>query len=120
MKLALDHHYSPRIGSRLRELGHDVVTVAERGWEAETDEDLLALCVGEQRALLTNNVADFAVIVGRWALEGRSHAGLVFTSDRSMPRSSDRIGQYVGALDDLLQSLTGDDALTDQVKWLQS
>jgi len=119
VKLALDHHYSARIAASLRDLGHDVMGVAERGWEAETDKDVLALCLGEQRALLTNNVADFAVIVGRWALEGRSHAGLVFTSDKNMPRSSDWIGQYVRALDYLLQSLPGDDAFTDQVWWLQ-
>jgi predicted nuclease of predicted toxin-antitoxin system len=119
VKLALDHHYSARIATSLRDLGHDVITVSERGWEAETDEDVLALCLGEQRALLTNNVADFAVIVRRWELEGRPHAGLVFSSDKSMPRSSDSIGQYVRALDYLLRSLPGDDAFTDQVWWLQ-
>ncbi len=119
MKLALDHHYSSRIAVGLRDLGHDVITVSERGWEAETDEDVLALCLGEQRALLTNNVVDFAVIVDRWALEGRSHAGLVFTSDKSMPRSSDWIGQYVITLDDLLQFVPGEDASTDQVWWLR-
>ena len=119
MKLALDHLYSPQIASSLRDSGHDVVTVAERGWETGTDEALLALCLGEQRVLVTNNVADFAVIVRRWALEGRSHAGLVFTSDRSMPRGNDWIGQYVRALENLVQSLTSDDALRDQVQWLQ-
>jgi predicted nuclease of predicted toxin-antitoxin system len=119
VKLALDHHYSSRIAVSLRELGHDAIAVSERGWEAETDEDVLALCLEEQRALLTNNVADFAVIVDRWALEGRSHAGLVFTSDKSMPRSSDWIGQYVLALDDLLQSLPGEDAPNGQVWWLR-
>ena len=119
MKLALDHQHSSGIAVILRDLGHDVITVSERGWEAETDEDVLALCLEEQRGLLTNNVADFAVIVGRWALEGRSHAGHVFASDKSMPRSSDWIGQYVLALDDLLQSLAGEDAPNDQVWWLQ-
>jgi hypothetical protein len=93
VKLALDHHYSARIATSLRGLGHDVITVSERGWEVESDEVVLALCFGEQRALLTNNVADFAVIFGRWAVEGRSYAGLVFTSDKSMPRSTDWIGQ---------------------------
>ena len=115
MKLALDHHYSSRIAVSLRDLRHDVLRSLNEGWEAETDEDVLALCLGEQRALLTNNVADFAVIVGRWALEGRSHAGLVFTSDKSMPRSSEWIGQYVRALDDLLRSLPREDASTDQI-----
>ena len=115
----LDHHYSPQIANRLHDFGHDVMSVGERGWETETDEALLTLCLGEQRALLTNNVADFAVIVRRWALEGRSHAGLVFTSDRSMPRSSDWTGRYVGALDGLLRDRAGDLAITDQVEWLQ-
>ena len=118
MKLALDHHYSPTIAARLRHKGHDVVAAIERGWECEADEALLALCHEEQRSLLTNNVADFVVLARRWAAEGRSHAGLVFTSDASMPRSRTTIGRYVRALDRLLRTAPGDDVLFDQVHWL--
>jgi len=106
------------IASRLRERGHDAIAVLERGWEAEEDERLLELCDREQRALLTNNVADFTVVARRWAAEGRRHSGLIFTSDRSMPRGRDTIGRFVEALDALLRSHPGSNALDDRIHWL--
>lgn len=118
MKLALDHHYSTAIATHLRERGHDVVAAIERRWETEDDEPLLALCEREQRTLLTNNVADFAVISRSWAVEGRRHSGLIFTSDASMPRNRDSIGRYVEALDEFLRSNPGQDAFVDRVHWL--
>lgn len=118
MKLALDHHYSPAIAAQLRERGHDVLVVSERGWETTTDELLLELCQEEQRALLTNDVADFAVIARRWAAEGRQHAGLIFTSDTSLPRARSTIGRYVKALEALLRAHPTDDGLEDHIHWL--
>lgn len=118
MKLALDHHYSPAIAIDLAGRGHDVIAIAERGWETEDDASLLALCGQELRALLTNNVADFTTIARRLAVEGVQHWGLVFTSDASMPRRRGAIGQYVEALDKLLTSNPSDDALADRVLWL--
>jgi hypothetical protein len=119
VRLALDHHYSTVIARRLRERGYDVVAALEKGWEAEDDDPLLSLCVGEQRALLTNNVADFVVIARRWATQGRRHTGLIFTSDASMPRGKDTIGRYVEALNDLLLANSTDDAFVDRVQWLR-
>jgi hypothetical protein len=118
VRLALDNHYSPRIASRLRDKGHDAVAAIERGWEMESDDALLTVGHGEHRALLTNNVADFVVVTRRWAVDGRSHSGLVFTSDASLPRGRNTIGRYVQVLDRLLKSLPDDDALVDQIRWL--
>ncbi len=118
MRLALDHHYSTAIARHLRERGWDVVAAIERGWETEDDEPLLMLCAQEQRALMTNNVADFTVVIRRWAAEGRRHWGLIFTSDASMARNRDSIGRYVSALGQLLGANAEDGALADCVHWL--
>jgi hypothetical protein len=118
VKLALDHHYSPTIATELRERGRDVIAVAERGWETEEDESLLALCAQEVRALLTNNVGDFTVIARRWTVEGRPHSGLIFTSDASMPRGRGTIGRYVEALEALLCANPAGDAFMERAHWL--
>jgi hypothetical protein len=118
VKLALDHHYSKAVAVQLRPRGHDVIAAAERGWESEDDESLLVMCHEEGRALMTNNVPDFVLIARRWALEGRQHAGLVFTSDISMPRTREMTGRFVQALDQLLRSNTADGAFADRVHWL--
>lgn len=118
MKLALDHHYSPLIAEGLRQRGHDAVAAIEAGWDAQDDEPLLALCADEQRTLLTNNVADFAVIDRRWQTEGRSHSGLIFTSDSSLPRTCDNIGHYVTVIDALMQGHPDADAFLDRIHWL--
>ena len=118
VKLALDHHYSPQIAIRLRKRRCDVIAVIELGWEQEDDEPLLGLCAADKRALLTNNVADFTVIARRWALEGRHHPGLIFTSDASLPRSRHTIGRYVTTLQTLLRTNPAADAFTDRTHWL--
>jgi hypothetical protein len=117
VRLALDHHYSPAIAGELRRRGHDVAA-QDRGWQHEDDESLLTICTAEGRALLTNNVGDFSVIARYWAAEGRSHTGLIFTSDTSMPRHRHAIGRYVTALGQLHRSHPADDALRDRIHWL--
>ena len=118
VRLALDHHYATAIADQLRKRRHDVVAAVEQRWETAEDEALLAICAEVGRALVTNNVGDFAVIARRWAAEGRSHAGLIFTSDASMPRHRGSIGLYVDVLGDLLRNHRADDAFTDQLHWL--
>jgi hypothetical protein len=118
VRLALDHHYSPLIAGGLRRRDHDATAAVEVGWEAEDDEPLLALCADEQRALLTNDVADLTVIARRWQTEGRSHHGLIFTSDASRPRTRDTIGRYVDAIAALMQDNPDADGFVDRIHWL--
>jgi predicted nuclease of predicted toxin-antitoxin system len=118
VRLALDHHSSHLIAERLRDRGHDVVAVSERGWHRCSDEELLDRCAAENRVLLTNDVGDFVAIAQRWAAEGRSHAGLVFTSDVSLPRTRATIGTYVELLGALLREHPEEPASVDRIHWL--
>ena len=118
MRLALDHHYATVIAEQLRAAGHDVVAAVERGWQTQDDEALLALCAGEMRALMTSNVADFAPLAREWTAQGRAHAGLLFTSDASLPRTSAFVGRYVELLGAFMSDHPGDDAAADRVTWL--
>jgi predicted nuclease of predicted toxin-antitoxin system len=118
VRVALDHHYSHLIAEQLRDRGHDVVAVHERGWHQLADEELLDRCVAEARALVTNDVTDFVALARRWAGEGRHHAGLVFTSDVSLPRTRATIGAYVELLGSLLTDNPGEVAFRDRIHWL--
>lgn len=118
VRLALDHHYSWLIAEQLRTRGHDAVAAIERGWEQEDDETLLAHCDSEHRVLMTNNVGDFTIITRRWAAQGRSHAGLIFTSDAALPRTHHTIGKYIKLLAALFEGDAESAAWIDRIHWL--
>ncbi len=118
MKLLLDEHYSDLIAERLRGAGHDVFTVADFGLRGIADEPLLEKATDQRRALVTNNVRDFAPLAVRWAVAMRGHFGLLFTDDQRLPRGTQTIGIYIRILDDLLVKHPEEDALRDQIRWL--
>ena len=117
MRLLLDEHYSREIAQQLRERGHDVTAVKEdvKGLD---DERLLSLACDQGRALLTNNVSDFALLIREWTSRGESPAGAIYTSDESMPRSPNTIGLYVERLSRLLEEHPKGGSFRDRVEWL--
>ncbi|MBA3421463.1 MAG: DUF5615 family PIN-like protein [Thermoleophilaceae bacterium] len=120
MKLLLDEQYSPDIAAHLRAEGYDVTSVHDLGLVGIADRPLLEAAAGAQRALVTNNVRDFAPLAGAWAAEGRDHNGLIFTSDRRLPRARNTIGLFVDALKVLLDAEPSAGGLKNQVRWLVS
>jgi predicted nuclease of predicted toxin-antitoxin system len=121
VKLLLDEHYSTEIARQLRTRGHDVVAVAARAdLVGLSDDELLRRMAQEHRAIMTNNVKDFMPLATRAAQGSGDHYGLLFTSDRSMPRRSDAIGRVVDALAAFLQRHQGEDSYRNQVQWLSA
>ena len=121
MRLLLDEHYSPQIALELRKRGHDVASANERAeLSGLRDRELWKLASAEDRALVTENVADFMPLVREAAAEGSRHPGVVFTSPRSLPRGLRTIGLYVKRLESFLVDRPDDDALANQVWWLGS
>jgi DNA-binding response OmpR family regulator len=54
-------------------------------------------------------------LVHQAAAQGEDHHGVVFTNDRSLPRSRQTVGTFVTLLDALLSTHPADDALLNQV-----
>jgi predicted nuclease of predicted toxin-antitoxin system len=105
VRLLLDEMVSPAIAADLRQLGHDVIAVADRpDLRSKSDEEIFAWASAEQRWLLTENVKDFRPIMLRALSAGAPGGGLLFTSNRTFPRSRKNPGSLIRALDAWLTS----------------
>lgn len=110
--------YSPRIAEELRKRGHDAISVKERpDLVGRSDREVFAAMASEGRAIVTNNAADFTPLFIEAIAFEEQHAGLLLTSDRSLPRRREGIGRFVDVLDLLFHSNEGRDAI-DEVRWL--
>ena len=89
---------------RLRELGHDAVTVLERGYAGLgiSDPIVLARAIDEQRAVLTQNRRDFIPL----HIANPIHFGIVAcTEDLDFASLAQRIHETVISLDELNNQL---------------
>jgi hypothetical protein len=113
VKLLLDEMWPPDVALQLRRRGHDVVAIAERAeLRGQPDEQIFSVAQAEGRAIVTENVVDFRPLAARELQRGRSHAGVIFTSNRGFPRHDARvIGRLVTALDELLARVTDSTSL---------
>ena len=120
MKLLLDEHYPPALAKQLRERGHDAVSVQEEAiLRGMTDPDLFAESQRRNRAVLTENVADYMLLDAEYRSRNLAHWGLVLTSNRTFPRGKPTtLGALVTALDELLRE-PASDGRSSKVTWLQ-
>jgi len=94
LRFLLDEMYPPVAAERLRARGIEALAVKESSALAGLEDDvLLALATLDQRVLVTENIADFAIL-GRDA----NHVGIVFCHSRRFPRSADHLAHFVDAL----------------------
>jgi len=119
VKLLLDEHFSFRIAEQLRKNGCDVIAVVERPDLREmSDEALLRWAGRNDRALVTENVQDFLPIHAEFLKHGEEHCGLILTSARKFPRSSDGFGVLTTALAKALREHSAPSWLRSDVFWL--
>lgn len=120
MRLLLDEMFTPELARALRGRGHDVVAVSEPAdLLGVADPEVLATAAEEQRAVLTEDVADYAALAHAYAHGGRQHHGIVLTSAARFTRRRQGLGRLVRALDKFLAAHRADDALLDQTRWLE-
>ena len=99
-RLYADEDFHFGVVERLRQLGHDVVTVQGAGRSGRKDPQVLADATTDNRAVLTFNRRDFA----RLHRQSPAHAGIIScTRDDELDALAARIDQTIAATG----SLTG-------------
>jgi hypothetical protein len=98
--LLLDEMHAPAVARALRELGHDVIAVADRtDLRALSDGELFAWAAAGRRCIVTENVKDFRRLLLRADESRQLSPSLLFTSNRAFPRSRRNPGPLIAALD---------------------
>ncbi len=104
--------HAPGIADSLAEESFDLVAVAaDPALRGMPDEDLLTYATQNERALVTENVADFMPLAAQWAGAGKAHAGLIFTNPRRFNRATLAYpGNVIAALREFLTNppITGE------------
>jgi predicted nuclease of predicted toxin-antitoxin system len=109
-KLYLNEHLSPRLASQLRQYGFDVVSTVEAGLRTASDDDQFIYAVSQQRAIVTFNHRDFAVIHSQHMAQSKEHWGIIFSTEETLEVLRRRLLR-------LLNTLT-DEELKNQIRWL--
>jgi predicted nuclease of predicted toxin-antitoxin system len=73
LRFFVDEDVSPRLVRDLHESGYDATCSRDRAMLGRADRDVLALCVAEDRVLVTANGGDFRALCHREGL----HPGLI-------------------------------------------
>jgi len=104
VNLLLDEMHAPGIAATLVDESFDVVAVAAQpGLRGMSDEDLLIYATAHERAVVTENVADFMPLALQWAGAGTVHGGLIFTSPKRFNRAMLAYpGNFINGLRDFL------------------
>jgi len=118
LRLLLDEHFSKRVAAELRRRGHDVGAVTEsEGLRGLPDAELFAHARAERRAVVTQNVADFSVLLREAVLSETEHYGVIFVPRRIWSSLHD-LEAFVRILGRFLEERPAEDALLGTAAWL--
>jgi len=107
VKLLLNEMWSSEIARRLRTRGVDAVAATELPlrYRGISDHDVFARAREDGRAIVTDNVPDFATLVADAASRVDAHPGVIFAVRPAFDRANPRIvGRMVRALETLVAS----------------
>jgi len=98
LRLLLDEMYASVHAEALRAVDVDTSTVIELGLAGGSDPDVFAVAVAQERALLTENVADFTRISAEHLSAGRHHSGVLIALSSRFSRRPAGISSLVQAI----------------------
>ena len=101
-RLYADEQFPLPVVQILRDFGHNVLTVQEAEKAGDSDAEVLAFAVNENRAVLTQNRRHFIKL----HLEKPNHDGIIVcTEDRDLKSLAQRINEAVSQQESLTNKL---------------
>src|SRR5579859_1895384 len=88
----------PKAAALLRDRGHDAVSVLDIGLAAASDDVVYERSVRDQRILVTENFADYAIVLPERQGQGRDCVPVVFVRRIDRPRRGAPANQFVARL----------------------
>ena len=113
-ELLVDEMYPPALAEGLQAVGIDAVTVADLGLSGSSDAEVFRAAVASGRAVLTENVGDFARIAAEHSTAGGHHHGVLIALSSRFSRRRAGIGPLIAAIE-AIQS----DHLDNRVVYLE-
>lgn len=110
VKLYLNENLSWRIAKSLRGYGYDVVSSHENEMNSESDECQFDYAISMERAVVTNNFRDFAILHRKYIKEYKRHYGIVFTTKCSISTMIKRLRTFIESV--------SQEQLMNQIIWL--
>jgi len=110
VKLYLNENISWRIAKSLRGYGYDVVSSHENEMNSESDEFQFDYAISNERAVVTNNFRDFALLHQKYIKEHKCHFGIIFTTKCSISTMIKRLRAFIESV--------SHEQLMNQIIWL--
>jgi predicted nuclease of predicted toxin-antitoxin system len=93
-RLYADEQFPRVISDHLRAMEHDVLTVQQAGNAGDSDPEVLAFAIADDRAVVTQNRRDFIKL----HRQNSDHAGIIVcTTDKDGKALADRINTAIQA-----------------------
>ncbi|MGH2889221.1 MAG: DUF5615 family PIN-like protein [Solirubrobacteraceae bacterium] len=106
LRLLLDSCFPPVAAARLRALGHDAISVHDPegdGLAGAADEEIWKCAVADDRAIVTENAADYGRLEALALARGEPGPALILTAAGTFPRgAAGTTERFVAALDALI------------------
>jgi len=95
MRLYLDEHVPPVLGTLLGEHGIDCLSTQAAGNLGLSDDEQLAFASREQRTILTFDRKDFLQLAALWQETSRTHAGILLSREVPLPELLRRLRRFI-------------------------
>jgi len=105
IRLYLDRDVTKKLAKDLRNRGFDTLSTQEAKMDRASDREQLEFAAGQQRAILTYNISDYAALHREWKGAGKKHGGIIISEQ--FPDK--RYGELLRRTLKLLDTLTADE-----------